>query len=136
MKKFLLIPMAALMLAGCNNNPGWKGAEPKGKAAVLALETCKCIYEVMDAETAFDVAAILDGMEDFRAHQRTGGSGSIEEKWPDIAKAMMMMIELTEKIDGSPCISAVDDKAVEQGVSIEAISEELDKQCELSIFYN
>jgi hypothetical protein len=136
MKTRFYIPMIALLLAGCGGTPGWKGKEPEGKAAVLAQETCTCIYEVMDAESAFDLGAIMDGMEDFREHQRTGGSGSIEEKWPDIAKAMMMMMELSEKIDGSPCIGEVDDKAVQQGVSIEAISEILDQQCELAMFYN
>jgi hypothetical protein len=136
MKKILFIPAAFLLLAGCSGEPGWTGKEPASKAEILAQETCKCIYEVMDAETAFDMGAIMDGLKDFREHQRKGGSGSIEEKWPDIAKAMMMMVELSEKIDGSPCIGEVDDKAVAQGISIEAIGEVLDQQCELSMFYN
>ena len=136
MKTLMYIPMAALLLAGCGGSPGWKGDEPTSKSATLAQETCKCIYEVMDAESTFDLDAILDGLEDFQEHQRTGAEGSIAEKWPDIATAMMMMIELSEKIDGSPCINAVDEKAVEQGVSIEAITKDLEQQCELAMFYN
>jgi hypothetical protein len=136
MKKLLFVPLTALLLAGCNNHPGWKGKDPEGKAAILAQESCKCIYEVMDAESAFDLGAIMDGMADFREHQSKGGEGSISDKWPDIAKAMMMTVELSVKIDSSPCINDVDEKAVEQGVSIEAMLDVLKAQCELAMFYN
>lgn len=137
MKKYcaLLVAGMGLWVAGCNKNPGWEGkGEPENKAAKLAQEACACIYEVMDAEADYDVDAILGDMEAFKKHQASGGLGSIEEKFPDIAKAMLSM-ELSDKIDGSPCMAEVDDKSLGQGVSIEEIERELQKSCTLAMFY-
>jgi hypothetical protein len=125
-----------LLLAACNSNPGWDGHSAKAKPEVLAEEACKCIYEVMDAETEFNMGKVLDGLDDFLKHQATGAEGSISEKWPDIAIAMIKVGELTDKIDGSPCMQAVDDKALGQGVPIEEVFEALDAHCKLSVFYN
>lgn len=123
-------------MSACNSNPGWDGKAGEGKAAVLAESACKCLYEILDNESEFDVDDVLADLDEFKAHQASGGEGSISEKWPEIAKALIAAPALTDKIDGSPCMGEVDEKALEQGVPIEQVLDALDAHCALSIFYN
>jgi|JI10StandDraft_1071094.scaffolds.fasta_scaffold363861_2 hypothetical protein len=135
-KRWTLLCGGLLLLAACNSNPGWEGTKSGSKADALAEEACKCIYEVMDAESDFNMGKVLGGLEEYKKFQAAGSEGSISEKWPDIAIAMMKVVELTEKIDGSPCMGEVDDKALAQGIPIEEMFDALDAHCSLAIFYN
>lgn len=134
--KTTLFLAGVALLSGCNGNPGWDGHKSEAKADLLAQDACKCIYEVMDADVDFDMDNIISTMDDYKKHQSSGASGSISEKFPDIATAMMKMLELTSKIDGSPCMGEVDEKALGQGVPIEDVLDALDAHCSLAVFYN
>lgn len=126
-----------LMLSACDSNPAWDGHKPKEKAERLAAGTCKCLYEMAGKEPGWELSKIMDEVE--AIHKKVKGNiqmAVLGSSNPAIVKALEGEEDFSLKMDDCECMKPIQDGLLEQGVSFEAMMEQLDQHCLLGAFYN
>jgi hypothetical protein len=137
LRHFIFLAATALVFTACNSNPAWDGPKPNGKVDKLAAETCSCVYDMMGAESGWDLPAILEEIKSIR--KKTTGdlqAAVMASENPAITKAMQGEEDFSIKLDDCECMKPVQDGLLEQGVAFEEMMAKLDMHCLLGAFYN
>jgi hypothetical protein len=135
--RFLLMVCVAVLFASCNDNPAWDGHKAASKAEAHAVQTCKCVYEMMEKEPGYDLPKIMEEVKALKKIVPNDLQNAVlTAETPAIMKANQNEAAFSEKMDDCECMKPVNDLLLEQGVDFHDVMEQLDLHCLLGAFYN